>query len=63
MKKRLLFCLVFALYLASAISTLAQDKEAKDPKAPKSEKHEFVIASFRTESGVVLPQARIEYGT
>jgi homoserine O-acetyltransferase/O-succinyltransferase len=63
MKKRLLFCLVFALYLASAISALAQDEEAKDPKAPKSEKHEFVIANFRTESGAVLPQARIEYGT
>ena len=27
------------------------------------ERHEFVIASFRTESGVLLPQARIVYGT
>jgi homoserine O-acetyltransferase len=27
------------------------------------ERHEFVIANFRTESGVVLPQARIVYGT
>src|SRR5260370_30520870 len=28
-----------------------------------SESHEFVIANFRTESGVTLPQARIVYGT
>jgi homoserine O-acetyltransferase len=27
------------------------------------ERHEFVLANFRTESGVVLPQARIVYGT
>src|SRR5580704_4833139 len=28
-----------------------------------AERHEFVIANFHTESGVVLPQARIVYGT
>jgi homoserine O-acetyltransferase len=28
-----------------------------------SEHHEFVITNFRTESGVVLPAARISYGT
>ena len=28
-----------------------------------AERHEFVIADFRTEGGVVLPQARIVYGT
>ena len=28
-----------------------------------AEHHEFVIESFRTESGVTLPQARIVYGT
>src|SRR6185295_4260091 len=28
-----------------------------------SERHEFVIANFKTESGVTLPQARIVYGT
>ena len=27
-----------------------------------AEHHEFVIESFRTESGVTLPQARIVYG-
>jgi len=34
---------------------------AQNPDA--GERHEFVIANFRTESGVVLPQARIAYGT
>ena len=27
------------------------------------ERHEFVIANFRTESGVMLPKARVVYGT
>jgi homoserine O-acetyltransferase len=30
---------------------------------PVSERHEFVIANFHTESGVTLPQARVVYGT
>ena len=30
---------------------------------PQVERHEFVIANFRTESGVSLPQARVVYGT
>jgi homoserine O-acetyltransferase/O-succinyltransferase len=34
---------------------------AQSPLA--AERHEFVIANFRTEGGVVLPQARIVYGT
>ncbi len=34
------------------------------PKKPEAgERHEFVIANFHTESGVVLPVARIVYGT
>ena len=27
------------------------------------ERREFVIANFKTESGVILPEARIVYGT
>jgi len=27
------------------------------------ERHEFTMTNFRTESGVLLPQARIVYGT
>jgi homoserine O-acetyltransferase len=34
---------------------------AQSPVA--AERHEFVIADFRTEGGAVLPQARIVYGT
>src|SRR5579863_10524138 len=29
----------------------------------KPERHEFVIANFRTEGGATLPQARVVYGT
>src|SRR5262249_61133352 len=38
-------------------------QEAPNPNAPPSEQHEFVIANFKTESGVTLPQARVVYGT
>lgn len=41
----------------------AKNKAAPDNAPVTGEHHEFVIANFRTESGVVLPQARIEYGT
>src|ERR1041385_5797472 len=32
-------------------------------RAQGGQRHEFLIANFRTESGVTLPQARIVYGT
>src|SRR5579859_3257081 len=50
----------------------AQGKEAAEKNAPapdakdkaeKPEIREFVIANFKTESGVTLPQARVVYGT
>jgi homoserine O-acetyltransferase/O-succinyltransferase len=63
MKKLLLLCLVLSTFFASTIIAHAQSEDAADPNAPKSEKHEFTVANFHTESGVVLPQARIEYGT
>src|SRR5579871_6443111 len=31
--------------------------------APVSTKHEFVLKNFKTESGVVLPEAHVVYGT
>ena len=54
-----------------AASKDAQGKKAADKNAPdaakdiaeKPEIHEFVIANFKTESGVTLPQARVVYGT
>jgi homoserine O-acetyltransferase/O-succinyltransferase len=36
---------------------------AQQPSAPKFERHEFVVRNFKTESGVVLPQARLVYTT
>ncbi len=51
---------VLALFAAA---TPAEAQDAPDPKAPRSERHEFVISNFKTDSGVTLPQARIVYGT
>src|ERR1700674_3009916 len=38
-------------------------QEAAESKVETGERHEFAIANFKTESGVVLPQARVVYGT
>src|SRR3984957_16527717 len=59
MKKLILA--IFLLQLPFAPALFAQ--EAAESKVEKGERHEFVIANFRTESGVVLPQARVVYGT
>jgi homoserine O-acetyltransferase len=48
----------FSLFVGGA---WGQDSSAPKPEA--GEKHEFVIANFKTESGVTLPQARVVYGT
>jgi homoserine O-acetyltransferase len=37
--------------------------QAPEKKPRPGERHEFVIANFKTESGVPLPQARVVYGT
>ena len=49
--------LIFLLFVAQAL--VAQNPANK----PDDQRHEFVIANFKTESGVTLPQARIVYGT
>src|ERR1700740_2364703 len=41
----------------------AHASDAAKDTAEKPEIHEFVIANFKTESGVTLPQARVIYGT
>src|SRR6201987_1709541 len=58
MRKVILFLALLALH---AVGVFAQDK----PKAEvsKGDRHEFVIANFKTESGATLPQARVVYGT
>ena len=53
MKK--LICLLFL------VSSLASFSAAWGLEAPV--RHEFVIKNFKTESGAVLPEARVVYGT
>src|SRR6185436_7825318 len=48
----------FALLLLFSSAVFAQDAAV-----PKPDRHQFSISNFRTESGVILPQARIVYGT
>src|SRR5262245_54144594 len=71
MRKRLLILLLALLAgLTQAQSKNADEKNQKDtpaqpakPRIEKPEAHEFVIKNFHTESGAVLPEARVVYGT
>ena len=45
-----------------SLTTIAQTAETK-PAPTEPIQHTFVIKNFRTESGVVLPEARVVYGT
>ena len=51
--------IVILLFASQAL--FAQDTQAAD--RAQGEQHEFVIANFKTDSGVTLPQARVVYGT
>jgi homoserine O-acetyltransferase len=76
MKKRLVIALL-AVVVMIAQALWAQDSQTKDtpkqqesqgkeaakPRIEPPQVHEFVIANFKTESGVTLPQARVVYGT
>jgi homoserine O-acetyltransferase len=55
--------LIALFFLATTTATPARAQDAPNPKAPPSERHEFIISNFKTESGVTLPQAKIVYGT
>ena len=55
---RALFAAVLALSLVVPAASRAQ-RDAPDPAAV----HEFVLTNFHTESGAVLPRARVVYGT
>jgi homoserine O-acetyltransferase len=57
--KKLIGLLIFAQMFISA----AAFAQGAAPTAPVSERHEFIIANFKTESGAVLPEAHIVYGT
>jgi homoserine O-acetyltransferase len=58
--KRLIFVLLISQIM---LVDAAFAQAAAESKAEKGQRHEFVIANFRTESGVVLPQALVVYGT
>jgi homoserine O-acetyltransferase len=53
----ILGCLTLLLRLAPALGA-----QATEP-TPEPVQHEFVLKNFKTESGAVLPEARIVYGT
>jgi homoserine O-acetyltransferase len=53
--------LVLLLLLSQTL--IAQNHDQQKSQPVKGERHEFVIANFKTESGVTLPQARVVYGT
>jgi homoserine O-acetyltransferase len=59
MKRQTFLMLILQMVLSSGL--FAQDEVASNPI--KGERHEFVIANFKTESGVTLPVARVVYGT
>src|SRR5271155_3445540 len=59
MKKLGLLFLIALTMVARGVSA----QEAAGARVEKGERHEFVIANFKTESGVVLPEARVVYGT
>ncbi len=52
---------VGAVAVLSFAGIAMQAQEAAAPKEPVQ--HEYVIKNFKTESGIVLPEAKIVYGT
>ena len=51
------------LLLAFAVTMPMSGQSPAKPAGPTPERHEFVLHNFKTESGVVLPEAHIVYGT
>src|SRR5580658_4682307 len=59
MKKLILLLLISQTLVVRGVSA----QEAAETKVEKGERHEFVIANFKTESGVILPEAHVVYGS
>jgi homoserine O-acetyltransferase len=55
------FCLAIACVTASFAT--AQSPSSARPEPPASTRHEFILHNFKTESGAVLPEAHVVYGT
>ena len=62
LRKILLLCIAMAAAQFVPQAAVAQAAPAQAAEAEPAQ-HEFVIDNFKTESGTVLPQARIVYGT
>ncbi len=58
-----LLCLALAAALCKSHLSSAQAADAAQGAAAEPVQHEFVIANFKTESGAVLPEAHVVYGT
>ena len=55
--------LIHVLLSLTCVTPALLCQEAASPKPDSGERHEYVIPNFKTESGVILPQARVVYGT
>jgi homoserine O-acetyltransferase len=53
----------FLLCLLACSAVLCAQETPKLPKEMQPERHVFIIKNFHTESGTVLPEARVVYGT
>src|SRR5271168_5104260 len=51
------------LFLLLLIAQPLLSQDAPKAEGEKPERHEFIIANFRTEGRATLPQARVVYGT
>jgi homoserine O-acetyltransferase/O-succinyltransferase len=74
--KKMIVAAVIAMLICVPYAAIAQDRQNQNPPRPqgaqskdgeaakeKPEIHEFVMANFKTESGVTLPQAKVVYCT
>lgn len=62
--RTLAHCLLAAsVLLPIAAHAQASTKQPTKPKEPEPTQHEFILHNFHTESGVILPEAHILYGT
>ncbi len=52
-----------AAALCCALSIGSTQAQAPEPTPPASTRHEFILHHFKTESGAVLPEAKVVYGT
>ena len=54
---------ILPLAALAALLSSAASAQSTPARVDRAEHHQFVLSNFRTESGVVLPQATVVYGT